>query len=382
MALTNRYVTVAGAGAHDGTSEANAFTWAEMLTDLNTPRAGYKYLIKSGTYSLTTTIDAPTGDGNATSPNVIEGYSSTEGDLLSSGRDSNGALVTTNFPEITYTTGKLNLVGSQFLVIRCLSITAAATSATVTLGVSSLISTCDVTSTGSGASSQAIAMTTPSNPMIRNCDVETTGGSATAAISSQSGSAVFIGNRVKCPSGAGLKVRGSGATYVKNTIYGCVNGIHVDSSSASPNILDNTIVNCTGDGILLTTGTTETITIMGNHITGNGGYGINYQTSTCVKKLGFNRFRDNTSGSISGGGDWEEGTSVNNVTSDDTDETDFADQANDNYSLLNTAPAITAGVGYRNPIGAHGASSFGGSGGGGTSRLINGGLVRRLEMQR
>jgi len=79
MAITERYVTTTGAGAHDGTSEADAFSWAEMITDLNTPRVGYRYNVKQGTYSLSATTTL-TGDGTATSPNIIRGYKTTIGD--------------------------------------------------------------------------------------------------------------------------------------------------------------------------------------------------------------------------------------------------------------------------------------------------------------
>lgn len=35
MALIESYVSDAGGGLHDGSSEANAFSWSEMITDIN-----------------------------------------------------------------------------------------------------------------------------------------------------------------------------------------------------------------------------------------------------------------------------------------------------------------------------------------------------------
>lgn len=374
MALTKRYVRADAAGGGDGTTDANsgangAFTFDEMITDIDTPHPGYKYLLKSGTYSRSAS-DTPTGDGTTSSPIIIEGFNTTEGDLLSNGRDANGDLDTTNFPLITYSSPyRLAMNGSLNSVLRCLHVTGGASTNTVVIGAGSTISQCRVENTGTGV---AIDSSVATSAVIKNCDAIANTASATAAIQCQGATSIVIGNKCKCASGSGIVTRNT-VTLAQNTIYESAIGIQIDATNAQCNIINNTIANCTGDGIQFTTGTTTAVTIIGNHITGSGGYGINYQTSTCVKQLGGNRFRDNTSGPINGGGDWEEGTSINNVTSDDTDAIDFADQANDNYSLLNTAPAITAGVGYRNPIGAHGASSFGAGGGG---PLIGGRLVR------
>lgn len=80
MAFTERYTTSAGAGAHDGTSEANAFSWTEMVTDWNAgSRQGYRYNLKG---NVTLAADAVfTGDGTISNPIVLRGYSSTIGDL-------------------------------------------------------------------------------------------------------------------------------------------------------------------------------------------------------------------------------------------------------------------------------------------------------------
>jgi hypothetical protein len=209
---------------------------------------------------------------------------------------------------------------------------------------------------------------------VEDSDLKTASTGAAFAIDLGGDSALAYGNRIKCVPGQGIRMTATKTSAIKNTIYECTTGIAVTAISAILKILDNTIVNCTGDGIDVAAANTAHHKIKGNHITGSGGYGIDFNGATSPKELGHNRFRDNTSGNINGGGDWEEGTSVSNITSDDTDATDFTDQANDNYSLLTTAAAITAGVGYRNPIGASGAGSFGSGGGGGP--LVGGRLVQ------
>ena len=374
MALTKRYVSVAGSGTNSGLDTSNEMTWAQMITDLNTPRAGYKYLVKSGNYANAGTTTTLTGDGTTTSPNVIEGYSTTEGDLLANGRDANGALVTTGFPVVSYTgTARFAANGATYLVIRNLDITCAASNATVILGTGSSIAQCKVTNTGTNAASSCVDASGGSNT-VEDCDCETASTGAAFAIDVGGQEAMAYGNRIKCVPGQGIRMSTTRTLAIKNTIFECTTGIAVTVTTAIVQIIDNTIVNCTGEGIDIVTATTAQSRIKGNHITGCGGYGIDYNTSTCPKDLGHNRFRDNTSGNINGGGDWEEGTSISNVTSDDTDADDFTDQANDNYALKTTSPAITAGVGYRNPIGASGAGSFPAGGGGGP--LIGGRLVK------
>lgn len=364
MALTKRYVTQDGAGDLSGTSSdfSNAMSWAGMITDLNTPRAGYKYIVKGNVANAGTTTTL-TGDGSTTSPNVIEGCQTSEGDLYANGRSSGGALNTANFPVISYTgTGRFDASGATHLVIACLSITSAASNPTVTLGLANTIKNCSVSNTGTNASSVCISMTAAGQDLIiENNDCITASTGAGHAIRTTASDSIIIGNRVKCAPGTGIVTRDS--IVMGNTIYECTNGIASDQTTTYLRILNNTIVNCTADGIDITTGSTQAHVIKGNHITGCGGYGIDFNTSTCAKRLGHNRFRDNTSGNVNGGGDWEEGTSQSDVTSNDTDADDFVDQASDDYSLVAGAPATSKGIGYLIDIGANGTPVVTASGG-------------------
>lgn len=373
MALTKLYVSVTGAGDNSGSSEANAMTWAQMITDLNTPRVGYKYLVKSGTYANGTTTTTLTGDGTTTSPNIIEGYNTTEGDLDANGRTATGSINTTNFPIISYTgtTARFDPSGANNLILRNLVITSAASNITVQPGAGCTIENAVVTNTGTNAASVALFSSATDVSLI-NCEFDTAATGAAYAIRFTGSGWHVEGCRIKCVPGSGLLIRSTGVAR-NNVIYDCTTGIATDNTSSIPLILNNTIVNCSGDGVSIITSSTGMVTIRGNHITGCGGYGINFNTSTCVKRLGYNRFRDNTSGNVNGGGDWEEGTSVQNITTDTGgDEQDFVDESSGDYSLIATAPGVNNSTGYLINIGADGTPQS--SGGGGP--LIGGRLVR------
>lgn len=75
MAITEKYVTVAGGGLHDGSSEANAWTFTEALANAV---AGDRVNVKLGTHTCTT---ASTVNGTYTDPIYVRGYVSTIGDL-------------------------------------------------------------------------------------------------------------------------------------------------------------------------------------------------------------------------------------------------------------------------------------------------------------
>lgn len=105
MAWTEKYVTVAGAGAHDGTSEANAWTLAEAIAAY---AAGQRINVKAGTYANTTTDRTLGTSGTTTSPIWWRGYNTTIGDI-----DANNALTK---PAVTFTTGRLSVSGSHQII--------------------------------------------------------------------------------------------------------------------------------------------------------------------------------------------------------------------------------------------------------------------------
>lgn len=351
MALTERYVSASGAGAHDGTSEADAFSWTEMISDINTPRAGYRYNVK-GNVSPSAT-DTITGDGSATSPNIIRGYSSTIGDGYL-GRSSGGALNTTNMPSIAYGAGfQLNASGADFLIIQDLNFSGNNSGYVIRTGADSTVLNCKVAQASTNAAAGGISMSTNAGARVLNCDVSTAASGGAAGILIQASTQLVQGCRITTPGCPGILCR-SAPVLAGNTIYGCAIGVSMDTMTGTPWILGNTIYGCSGDGIDIVTATTGRQTIIGNHITDNGGYGIDFNASTCVKFLAFNRTRDNTSGAINPADDWTDGTTIAHVTTDTGGASTDYTNAGEDFSLIAAAPGISKGPGYLIDIGANG----------------------------
>src|SRR5688572_31804779 len=104
MAWTERYVSVAGGGAHDGTSEADAWTLADAIAAYGT---GQRINVKAGTYANTTTGRTFATAGTTTAPIWWRGYNTTIGDLddVVDGAASG--------PQITFTTGLMTISGAH-----------------------------------------------------------------------------------------------------------------------------------------------------------------------------------------------------------------------------------------------------------------------------
>lgn len=359
MAITERYVRSDAAGGGNGTTDAasganGAFTWAEMVTDLNTPRAGYRYNVKAGTYTLAANTTL-TGDGSATKPNIIRGFNSTAGDLDSVGRGSGGALTTTNFPVLAYdATYSLNLSGSDYIILQNIKVTTSNNSRAVYLASpGSYMVRCYVGNTYNGTNAGGVLVDTLTGGVI-DCDIVMSGADHSYGISSQASSDVIVGCRITAPAGVGIETNAAN-WCVGNTIYDSESGITTSSTTGIVRLISNTIVGCT-TGIKYVASTTNPCVIVNNHIT-DCLTAIDWQTSTCAKLLAFNRTRDNTSGFVNTGAsdEWVNGTQIAHVTTDTGDgSTDFTSVAGDDYSLIAGAPATSKGPGYLVDIGANG----------------------------
>jgi hypothetical protein len=342
-AITEKYVTSAGAGAGDGSSLANARSWANMIADINLgTSAGLRYNV-SGAIARTTTADAITGGGSATSPVIIRGYSgTTTGDGRQGRTNGNGALVTTNMPSLTYTTGSLAVSGS-WVIVESLNITGAPSGALLSSGADGSVVGCVINNSSTNAA--AIGLTTGGlRATIFDNDVTLSGGSGGTAAISAPNSPRLVCNRVKGGSADCIQVITSGVPLIqRNVIFRGVNGIKTFVTSISPFISDNTIANCTGDGINFITGGTNLQFVFGNLITDNGGYGINGVAAANAIWSGYNRLDRNTSGATNLATDSLAATSYGQNTTSTAQAAEYVNAAGDDYRLVASAPGIGLG---------------------------------------
>ena len=350
MALTDYYVTDAGAGTGDGSSIANAMSFSRftdyMVTGGSyTASPGDRFNIIGAITGRTTTTDTWVNGGNSTSPVVVRGWKSDNTTPYTGRTGGNSLLITTDYPTITYTTGRINVTGN-FIEIENLSVTSNSASAAVTLAANCSITRCYITSGGTGSGSQALSPGSASPVLVIDNDIFQLGASGgAAAIFIQGAGAKLIGNRVRSVSGAGINCR-STVVVRNNTVFNCGTvGILMDSTSGAPLIDGNTIVGCAGDGIDIITGTTGLQFIVGNMITDNGGWAVDFNSAAVAGYVAYNRTRDNTSGAYNLATDWVAATSFGDVTTDTGGAaTDYVDAGGLDFNLIRLSPATSASL--------------------------------------
>lgn len=353
-AITERYVTSAGAGSADGTSEANAMSYATFKDYMETggsftAAAGDRFNLK-GSFSIGATLTAVNG-GSSTSPVIIRGYGTTPGDGYLGRTNGNGALITTNMPALTFSSGfGLNATGT-WIVLESLNVSGTFNSALVQIAGNSAIVACKAANASTGASGMGLYGSS-ANACVFNSDASTGAGGLGAIVLVGNGASA-IGNRTT--GGAmGIRMYSLYQVAINNTIYTqATDGIGFNSANLGGLLLNNTIVGCTGDGIDMPNSTTVQTVLVGNMLTDNGGYGINLNNAACAAFLAYNRTRDNTSGPINLGTDWVSATNYNHVTTDTGGaSTDYTASGSNDYSLIAASPATSAGIPAYSSIGA------------------------------
>jgi hypothetical protein len=375
MAFTEKYVSSLAGGSGNGLTAGTPFTWAQMVAEINGGLgAGIRYNVKAdGVYARTAydSMWAATG-GTATSPVYIRGYKTTIGDGYL-GRDSNGALITTNMPQLNYTDGRVEL--SQRMVLESLSFAYTATGSGVDVFVQvnhwcSIIG-CKISTARTNGDSKIIGLG-GDWALHFECDyfmTAATGPNQQMAFSTNTGvrvdscrficSCTTLPQGIKCDDGIGfygclIKGAGSGA------------GLYADGNKVI------TIRNCTitgwQDGIFWNTPSNDrTAWIAGNMITDNSRYGINLSTGTAwVGLIGPNRTRDNVSGDTSSSTlDWSQTGRIIPLVTTDTGgpATDYVNTSVNNYNLIQASPGKGVNVPKISDLGAYGLPDPSGGGG-------------------
>lgn len=354
MAITNRYVSTTGAGAHDGTSEANAYSWTEMVTAINGgAHAGYCYNVKQGTYTLAAD-DTLTGDGSTTSPCIIRGYKTTIGDATL-GRLTTGAVDTSNMPTIAYnSTKRLDASGADRIVFEALNITGNVVYHLCLVGTGCTFVNCKVTNSSNNAAATCIG-TNGADTDIIDCDCINTGDSTAYAIQIGHSYCTVHSTRATC-AGYGIGVTSSSSAIIVNCVfYSCTTAGIYCGSAARIFPHNNTCYAC-GDGVRVQSGSTSKVTAIQNHITDSTAYAFNWNANTQQRVQVRNRTRDNASGVNDTSTDWSTGCTYRAVTTDNgAASSDYTNAGSADFTLVSTAVGLGAGLQPYSDIGAVGA---------------------------
>lgn len=328
-------------------------SWASMITEINAgSAAGNRYNVQ-GTITRTTTTDTITGDGTSTSPVIIRGYATTIGDGYQGRTNSNGALITTHMPNVSYTTGRLDAAGAGWCLWESLNITGATNNHLFTAGENSVIARCCIANASTDANARGIYIF---NGVVQIADNDIAAGGPYVLRSASN--MTIVGNRIAGGSTAAIELANvSGVrlyTIVGNVIYAS-SGIGIAKATAAGYLvaIGNTIVGNTGSGININTGSTVLDVVVGNMITDNGGYGIDGVSAANAVFAAYNRTRDNTSGALNLATDWLAATTYSHVTTDTGGQaTDYVNAGANDYTLISSSPAKGVGLFAHRDIGA------------------------------
>lgn len=356
MAFTTRYVNATGAasGSGDGSSFANAMTFANFLDYMVTggsftAAAGDWFkIINNGTASRGTTVDTWVNGGSTTSPVVVEGVDSSGSSFAPSRVDGNGPLVTTNMPVLSYTTGRVNITGTAILLIN-LNIQTANSGVCVTMkDFSTVLLGCSLDNSSTNA---AASCTNTVGGQCINCDMTLSGSpNGDTCVTIASTNSYLVGCRIK--GGAVRSVKANVGFYFigNNTIFGSAgHGVEITSSSGKAFIFGNTIVGNGGDGIYDVTGSTSYHGVFNNIITDNGGYGINGVSAANAIVAAYNRLDRNSMGHFNLATDWMAATNIGNNTTNLADastpgDNEYVAPGSDDYRLLSGSHAKGVGM--------------------------------------
>jgi len=378
MALTTRYFSTAAAGVGDGTTWADraellpSGNWASVITGFDFSANAMEARIGPGNYTCSQVLDTTTitTDPTTANPLVMHGCDSS-GNLLSPpDRDwtsDQPAWSDATLPVIATTTN-INTISLANCFLRLLKFSASGCNGAV-LNLMSGIEWLHVINTTSNSGSIAVARLY----VITNSVLSCTGSSYSSIIwSDQNVGYLFNNLRVTGVTGSSGTRHGiiinafSPTASITRTLIASVGGVgfHM-TGAAAPDLLSRcTIINCGSDGVRIVrsaAGLREVVVHC--YIANCGGYGINMSSSTGLFSL-HNRFRDNTSGSLTGLGNLPE---YDSYTTDSDDATEFVDAGTGDYRIK--SGSVIHGNGY-------GVSDQASSGGGGGPLIGPGRLIR------
>lgn len=254
MAFTEKYVTVTGGGLHDGTSEANAWTFTEALAGVS---AGDRVNVKAGTHSCST---SSTVNGTNTDQIHIRGYVSTIGDLDETQLGTTAEATGMPLVEVT---GSRNGFKGNYTTISHIAFKGMTTNAEGwETGQGSVIRSCRFTN-NAGTSQYYNILRGGSYCSLHDCYIEPLSASSGVIGSFLSFSDCVInapncaGSIIKAVSTRGCTIIGNGSSvgihtenagpvsHIGNTIINCATGIQAHTYNYGITILGCYFSNCT-----------------------------------------------------------------------------------------------------------------------------------------
>lgn len=370
MAFTEKYVSAVAGGAGTGNSEGSAYTYAQMLTEIasasGTGGQGKRYNIKNdGTYTRSSDDNMSTSVGTNTNPVYLRGYKTTIGDGYLGRSGTNGALITTNMPVISWSSG--GFISGQYWALESLDMRYNKNDYGMEMAERCGMFGCcfQNSNTGGGAG----IWRTKGGVACVESDLTYT------PTSSSTGNPMVLGD------GDGSKIISCRVINNCSTSRGIQGGwwmviahslIKGAGGSRGIEVTDNIplIFNCTitgwQDGIYLSSTQDRLATLWGNMITDNSGWAIN-GTSNGMAFIGPNRTRDNTSGTIVSGINSSNWLSIGRfwpLTTTDTGgpETDYVAAGSSDYNLISTSPGVGNSYPKYDDFGAYPRQNTGGGG--------------------
>ena len=364
MAYTETFASVAGAGSHDGSTAGNAWTLAEAFTNATSVTTATRVNIISGDYS--SGADVIDGVGTIVQLLCFRGYNSTIGDLENTGWNADGTLDTTGFPVITLT-DTLSHGGNiqKYLLYQNLVFTGSINGLLLgdTGGDRVWMIECKLTNTANNSAAACIRFDNDCG--LINCDLECS-GAAHAFVFECDGTGFLIGCRFKgVEDGQGLARMSGGSSIVGNLFQGSSggNGIGfvIESTTLSTSFINNTFYNLDTAVTYPNAAMNIPGVFVNNHVTDCLEY-INSLYSGTANTIMIevnNRTRDNTT-PRTGIGD---GANVGEVTTDTGGaSTDYTNAGSNDFTLIDGAPGVEAGIRQYTDIGAYQRAA--GAGGG------------------
>lgn len=355
MAIVTRYFSTSGAGAADGTTWADraalfsAGNWSTVITGFDFSGSdSLECRIEGGlTYTCSQSFASAIFTNAPTRANPV----------FMRGCDSSGNLIEPSdagwvsaepefsiatFPTITSSSAiRFSTVAEGFW--RCIKfeMTGSPANTCFSGGTYDWVT---LTITSSNASNSGFGFC----ELLTNSQIKITGNAfASGVLSPTKMDNVRIDGTAATSSGTriGVNTASTGYNISRVTIVGCAGGgtfAATGATTRSSYYCGCTIVNSGAYGIICNSTASQTVahTITNCYIANSGTYGIDANGSRTI--AAGNRLRDNTSGNLTGFGNYP---TDSNYTTDSDDATEFVDAGAGDYRIKNTASAVW-GKGY------------------------------------